>query len=140
MHQVVVGSLECFISNLTNFRSYFHFWIRTLKLEYFLQTAYCAHLSPASHIASRQVFFFFYFRVNGNSVCERESLFRNVTIPAEGVSAFQCMIHGFHQLIKRKIVHTVVFPVIGNFNLHFTIVWLMGKAGQLNIVVCIDAQ
>ena len=50
------------------------------------------------------------------------------------------MIGSLYQFIQRQVIHTVVFPVVGNLHLKRFVIRLVRKAGQHDIVVRADTQ
>ena len=115
VHQVVVSCHKLLVTILTDFRCYVDFRIRMLKLEHFVHSLIFWHFLKTGTVGSRVIFHILHLRIDGDSVLERETLFAYVTVLTYGISFVQCIVDSLDQFVQRKIIHRLVFPVVGNF-------------------------
>jgi len=140
MHQMVIGSHECFETFLTDFGGYFYFRIRLFEFVYFFQALFLVHLFETGAVGIRKVFHLLYFRIDGYTVLEGEAFFADITVPAYGETVVQGIIDCLDHFVERQVIHELMFPVVRYFDVEFYIIRMMGEARQFDVIVHTQTQ
>ena len=71
----------------------------------------------------------------GNTLCEREFGFTDITLPAYSMTAFQCFLYPVHQRVEWHIQERVVEMVVGCFQHEPASEGMVSETGQCLVVI-----
>ena len=97
------------------------------------------HLQPLGHVAALQIL----CGLGVDSVCQSltgEAVLRDVAAPGYGVAVGNGVVDDLHHLVHRHVVRQREAPVVLHLYGKGRIEWVMGIAGDADVVVEVDLQ